>query len=221
VRVDRALGELLAERHWDAIGNTGLQARAPRDLVCLLVALFVGDDEVAGLVGVLDPERAGDLGKDRLALGLACLEELRDTRQTVGDVLARDTTGVEGTHGELRARLADRLGGDDADGSADVDGLAGGEIPAVAHLADAVPRMARHDRAGHDRLDACVGESEQLGFVGQELPCLLDDLAGLRVLDRLEQAAADEVRGRPARCCSPASARRLRPRRFRSRSRGR
>ena len=88
-------------------------------------------------------ELAGDLGEDRLALRLAGLEELGDTRETVGDVLTRDTTGVERTHRELRARLADRLGGDDADRGADVDGAAAGEVPAVAGLADAVLARGR------------------------------------------------------------------------------
>ena len=35
---------------------------------------------------------------------------------------------VEGTHGELRAGLADGLGGDDADRLAELDQLAGGQV---------------------------------------------------------------------------------------------
>ena len=69
--------------------------------------------------------------------GRAGLEQLDDTRETVGDVLTRDTTGVEGTHGQLRAGLTDRLGGDDADRLAEVDELAGGEHRAVADAAHA------------------------------------------------------------------------------------
>ena len=42
------------------------------------------------------------------------------------------TTDVEGPHGELGAGFADRLGGDDADGFADFDRQAGGEVEAVA-----------------------------------------------------------------------------------------
>ena len=41
--------------------------------------------------------------------------------------LADDATGVEGTHGELRAGLADGLGGDDADSLTELDHLAGGQ----------------------------------------------------------------------------------------------
>ena len=41
------------------------------------------------------------------ALRRAGFEELDDARQTVRDVLTGDAAGVECTHGELRARLAD------------------------------------------------------------------------------------------------------------------
>ena len=44
----------------------------------------------------------------------------------------RRTTDVERAHRELRARLADRLGGDDADRLADVDLVAAREVAAVA-----------------------------------------------------------------------------------------
>jgi hypothetical protein len=37
-------------------------------------------------------------------------------------------TDVEGAHGELRAGLADGLGGDDADGFADLRDLVGGGL---------------------------------------------------------------------------------------------
>jgi hypothetical protein len=44
----------------------------------------------------------------------------------------RRAADVEGAHGELRARLADRLRGDDADRFADVDRRAAGQVAAVA-----------------------------------------------------------------------------------------
>ena len=63
------------------------------------------------------------LDEDRGTLGHASLEQLDDAGQTGGDVDAfrRDTTLVEGTHGELRAGLTDGLGGDDADGFTEFD----------------------------------------------------------------------------------------------------
>ena len=80
-----------------------------------------------------------DLG---LALGDAGLEQLLDARQAGGDVEAGDAAGVERPHRQLRARLADRLGGDDPDGLAGGDHLAGGQVAAVARPADAVARLA-------------------------------------------------------------------------------
>jgi hypothetical protein len=61
-----------------------------------------------------------DLG---LALGDPGLEQLLDSRQAGGDVQAGDAAGVERPHRQLRARLADRLRGDDADRLADLDHL--------------------------------------------------------------------------------------------------
>ena len=80
------------------------------------------------------PATVGDL---RQALRLAGLEQLHDARQAVRDVRAGDAAGVERPHGQLRARLADRLGGDDADRVADLGQLAGRHRAAVARLAHA------------------------------------------------------------------------------------
>src|ERR1700683_2713194 len=91
----------------------------------LLRAVVRHHDDLAGLLGLLDLDPALVLADGGQALGDAGLEQLLDTRQAVGDVLARHATGVEGPHGELGARLADRLGGDDADGLADVHPPAG------------------------------------------------------------------------------------------------
>ena len=88
------------------------------------------------------------------ALGDARLEQLGDTGQTVRDVLTGDTTGVEGTHRQLGAGLADRLGGDDADRLADVDQLAGGQRAAVADGTGAERRLAGQHRAHPDLGDA-------------------------------------------------------------------
>ena len=177
-----------------AVDDAGTQARAARDGVALLVALGVRDRQLAGLVAVLDVELAGDLGELRLALRLAGLEQLGDTREAVGDVLTRDATGVERTHRQLRAGLADRLGGDDADRGADVDGAAGREVPAVAALADAVLRVAGHDGAALDRLDAELVEVDRApGPTTMYSPASLRTSPVFGCATGVEQAAADEV----------------------------
>ena len=59
--------------------------------------------------------------------GRAGLEQLDDSGKAVGDVLADDASGVEGAHRELGSRLTDGLGGDHADGLAELDAAAGRE----------------------------------------------------------------------------------------------
>src|SRR5690606_9392718 len=154
------------------------------------VLLDGADAEHALLVLVLDRDLAGASRQQRGALRLSSLEQLLDTRQTRGDVGSRHTTRVEGAHRQLRARLTDRLCGDDADGLALLDQLAGRQVAAIAHLADAVRSLTDHDRADIDLiqagLDHRVHEIHGLTVpVDRALIDLLglsdDDLAGLRV----------------------------------------
>ena len=70
------------------------------------------------------------------------------------DAAGGDAADVEGTHRELRARLADRLGGDDADGHAFLDQLAGGQVHAVAEAADAERGLAGHRAADLDLVES-------------------------------------------------------------------
>ena len=89
-----------------------------------MVVLRAGDAHLALLALPHDVDHAVDLGDLRLALRHARLEQLLDAGKTAGDV---ETTGdaaeVEGAHRQLRARLADRLRGDDADRLAHLDEL--------------------------------------------------------------------------------------------------
>ena len=80
----------------------------------MLLALVVDDDDRDALALVLTQvQHTGRLGETGRTLRGASLEQLDDAGQTTGDVLTGHTTGVEGTHRQLRAGLADRLGGDD------------------------------------------------------------------------------------------------------------
>src|SRR5690606_226097 len=94
------------------------------------------------------------LGDRRDALGRAGLEELDDSRQTLGDVVTGHTTGVEGPHRQLGAGLTDRLGGDDADRLTDVDELAGRQRATVALGTGADAALTGEDRADLDLVDA-------------------------------------------------------------------
>ncbi len=62
---------------------------------------------------------------------------------------------VEGAHGELSARLADGLGGNDADRLADVDHMATAQVTAIAHGANSAPGFAGQHRANFHLVNAC------------------------------------------------------------------
>ena len=137
-----------------------------------------------------DLDHTVDLADERLALRDARLEQLLDAGQTLGDVRAtgRHTAGVERAHGELRARLADRLRRDDADRLTDLHEPTGREVAPVAHPADALAGLAGHDAAHLDPADrVALAQDATSGLV-------VDVLAG--ALDGL--VADDDVLGRDA-----------------------
>ena len=142
----------------------------------------------------LDLDDAVDLAEDRLALRHARLEQLLDARQTAGDVDTRDTARVEGTHRELRARLADRLRRDDADRIADLHQRARAQVPAVALLADAVARLAGQRRAAVNTLGTLRRARSRRDRSSSMIVVAVDnDLAGLLVDDSAREHAADEL----------------------------
>jgi hypothetical protein len=99
---------------------------------------------------------------------------------------------VEGPHGELSARLADRLGGDDAHRFADVDARAPRQVTAVAGRADAGLGFADEDGADLHRGDAGLFDAvdEDLVEVGVGLD---DDRVRARLADVLGRGAAQDA----------------------------
>ncbi len=111
----------------------------------------------------------------------------------VENTACRNAAGVEGTHGELRARLADGLGGDDADRHADFDRLARRHVLTVAASANAARRRAGERRAHEDAaqpklLDLCRNR------VGDDLVALDDHHIGHRIDDGFNAGTtADDI----------------------------
>ena len=141
------------------------------------------------LFRLLDGDDAGDLGKRRHLLRLARLEQLLDAGKALRDIVAGDAAGVERTHGQLRARLTDGLGGDDADRLAGVDRLADGQVDTIALGADTAARLAGHDAADLDFLNAVL--LEHLGIIGHEhMVGVEEHLTGLGRHNRLSRVAA-------------------------------
>jgi hypothetical protein len=109
---------------------------------------------------------------DEIAIGVAHMLRLRRCdRALVGGFQERlvdhlrGAANVEGTHGQLRARLTDRLRGDDADSLTDVDRRAARKVAAVAGSADAGLDFAGQRRTDAYRLDACGLDLDHLGFI--------------------------------------------------------
>src|SRR5262249_12640019 len=118
------------------------------------------------------------------------LEDLDDAREAVRDVRARDAARVERPHGELGARLADRLRGDDPYSVADLGHSAGRQERAVAQPAEPPLAAALQHRADGDggRLRALAELLDDAAQAAhRDLSVLFDEdrLARLAVLDRL------------------------------------
>ena len=99
---------------------------------------------------------------------------------------------MEGAHGELRARLADRLRGDDAHRLAQIDRRAAGKITPIAFGADAVAGLASERRADADFLHARRLDSLDLLLLDQ-LAGLDDHLAGGWILHVLGRGATEHA----------------------------
>ena len=114
----------------------------------------------------------------------------------------RRAAHVEGAHGELGARLADRLRRDDADGFALVDRGAARQVATVADRADAGPDLAGQRRADADRLDAGLLDLLDVALVHQRAG-LDDQIARDRVIDvcraRYVRGCAGRARRPPGR----------------------
>src|ERR1700742_4310904 len=99
---------------------------------------------------------------------------------------------MEGTHCELGARLADRLGGDDADRFAVVHRSSPGEVAAVALYAHADLGFAGQHRTDANLLNAGLRDLLDIDF--REHGVLRsDDLAGLQMRNILRHGAAENA----------------------------
>ena len=107
-----------------------------------------------------------------------------------GDASGR-AADVERAHRELRARFADGLRGDDADGFAHLDEAAGGQVAAVAASANSAAGFASEHGANLHALDA--GRLNRVGQLFGDFLVDLDDHVAFVVLDLLERNAADNA----------------------------
>ena len=205
------------------VGENGVRVRIPGEdhLVALHLAavgrhhdraernLETRRDGRASFARRLDVNLAFVRGDDLLALGVGDDDEtiavfddtgdLRLARRLLGDTRRR-STDVEGAQRELRARLADRLRGNDADGLTEVHDVHRGQVAAVAHAAETALRLTGEDGADLDHLDARLLDLRRLLFVDQ-LTSLDDQRAAsrlvelVRILDIFTREVADDALG--------------------------
>ena len=108
------------------------------------------------------------------------------------EATAGHAADVEGPHRQLGAGLADRLGGDDADGVADLGELVRGQIDAIRLGVDAV--LARRGQGGHDLdpLDAGILDLAG-GLLGDQVAGTREQIGRIeRVGDVVGRAPADD-----------------------------
>ena len=131
-----AFGQLVALV--DPVAVLAADTGAVRQGVADHLAVVGGDGHVADgdALALFHGHAAADLGQLGHLLGLAGLEQLLNTGKTLGDVAAGDAAGVEGTHGQLGARLTDGLGRNDTDGLALAHRLPDGQVHTIALGAD-------------------------------------------------------------------------------------
>src|SRR6185369_14804831 len=165
------------------------KARAVNDLVALLFTTAIVEncqrtravhrDESAVLA--LDVVQI-DEANVAVVLGI----EARLVLHTAGS-----SADVEGTHSELRARLADGLRGYDAAGFAQFDHAAGAQVTPVAETANAAARFASEHRANLHLLNACTLNGRCDVFI--DLLVHIDYHVSVVILDALERHAADDA----------------------------
>ena len=98
---------------------------------------------------------------------------------------------VEGTHGELRARLTNGLCGNDSDRFAALDHAAGGEVASVAELANSALRFAGQHGADFHALD--TGRLNRRGQILGDFLVDLNDGAAFVIELVFKSHAADDA----------------------------
>ena len=82
-----------------------------RDQVGLGIAAFhICNGNLTFLLCILNVYYTTEFSDDSKTLWLTCLKKLLNSRKTLCDIAAGNTTGMECTHGQLCTRLTDRLG---------------------------------------------------------------------------------------------------------------
>src|SRR5215475_1098613 len=146
------LGDLLALLDVPAVGD--VQRSAISDRITFDLAPAVVDDQHRAVAVHGDDPAFSAFDRVEVVV-FDVTARAGFVRRLLGD-LRRRAADVESAHRQLRAGLADALGGDDADRLADVHDLPCGQVAAVALDADSAARLAGEHRADAHAFDARV-----------------------------------------------------------------
>ncbi len=83
----------------------------------------------------------------RLTLRSTRFENFLDARESLRDIGSGDTSGMEGTHSELRTRFTDGLSSHHTDGRSEGDDMTTSEIDTITALADAATSLTGDNRS--------------------------------------------------------------------------
>src|SRR5262249_34082340 len=173
----------------DLVTLLDAQARTVLDAMDRTLGAILVDHDHRHVARHDDGFAIGILG-DVFVLDLDLAVEVRLDERLLGD-LSR-ATDVERPHGKLRARLADRLRGNDADRLAHVDRCSTGEIAPVALSAHAIGRFAGEHRADAHLLNARLGDRLDLRLF-QQRPALDDSLVARGIAQVLRRRATENA----------------------------
>ncbi|MPL98794.1 hypothetical protein SDC9_45003 [bioreactor metagenome] len=176
----------------DRIAFLDVQLRAVAELVGHALGAVIVDD--GDLHVPAHHDLVAILGHQKVRVAELDLAFLRRFLERLLAALG-DAADVEGTHGQLRAGFADRLGGDDADRFADVDERAARQIATVAERADALLGLAGQRRADPHGLHAVRLDQVGLAFVDQ-LVLAHDHVVGAGNQNVIRRDAAEDALGK-------------------------
>src|SRR5699024_2551494 len=169
---------------------TGVSDVCSADLVYALFDIAL-DDDFMFILGVSDLlNNPVYFANNGFSFWITRFELLLNTRQTLCNIIASYTTGMERSHRQLRSWFTDGLSSDNTNRFAYFNFFTCSKVPAVALLAYTMFCIALEDRADGHFFNTCFHNLFSLvfcyDFIGSD-----DDFAGFRMCDFIKCRSAD------------------------------
>ena len=141
---------------------TGLQYRtvcdldtgSVRDQVSLGLSVFrIGNDNFTLLLGILNRSYAAKFCNNCKSLRLTCFKKLLDTGKTLCDIITGNTTGMEGTHGQLCTGFTDGLCCNNTNCFTNLNRFTGCHVGTVTFCTDTIVGTTGKNRTDLDLLN--------------------------------------------------------------------